>query len=142
MLFVKTKETKEEAITFEVLTRSPFNNKHFIMGMGQFEDLFRCSVEDMISPNNSNLKDDVFECIDKKFIDKLYWWNAHIKAISPLYSAVYEIEEFKASIETFSTLGDLKEVYSEELGEDAFIFSKDFKFFRSFFNSAKELAYA
>ena len=142
MLFVKTKETTEGATTFEVLTRSPFNNKHFIMKDAKFKDLFRCSAEDMLSPNNSNVKDGIFECIDKVFTNKLYWWNTNIKAISPLYASIYEIKDFKASIEMFASLNNLKEDYSLDMGEDAFTFSKDFKFFRSFFNSSKEVAYA
>jgi len=140
MLFVKVKDNVREndRIKFEVLTRSPFNGKNFELNKDIFSELFRCDKNAMINTNLCDNKDDVYECIDKTFMKKLTWWETVICVITPLYVNIYE-SKTKASTSDFHSLNEYKEDYKKDFKEDTFVFSKDFKFFRTFFNTTVEI---
>ena len=135
MLFVKTKEQeKDYEVIFEVITRSPFNARDFKMEKETFNDLFKCSAENMINTNVSNEKRDIFECIDPNFIAKLYWWNSNISIIADLYHKTYHTKDIVGRLE----LSNYVKQYEQDMEENTFMFSKDFRTFKDLFNTAKE----
>jgi len=139
MLFVKTKEQeKDHEVIFEVITRSPFNNIDFKMEKEMFRNLFKCSDKAMINTNVSNGKSDIFECIDETFVTKLYWWNSNMVTITDLYEKVYDVKKY--DMQKRLELDDYAENYALATSCDNFVFLKDFRFFETLFDTAKELS--
>ena len=137
MLIVKKLDTTEGgSIIFEVLTRTPFNGKSFELNRRDFSETFKSSANSMVNTNISNNKNDIYECINQLFIDKLLWWNYSINYIAPMYANVYESDS--STTASYRGLVEYKDEYDEKFDSDVFEFSKDFKFFRALFSTAKD----
>ena len=139
MLFVKIKNTTEENITFEVITRSPLNYKEFNLDRSFFNEVFASSKNDMINTNISNSKENIFKCINALFEKKLDYWLKNIVRITPVFEALYE-KDNAISGDRYMML-ELKDEYKKEMGGDGFTFNKDFIFFRSLFMTSVKASY-
>lgn len=138
MLFVKKEElSTQELVEFEVITRGPLTNKIFSMSEEIFDGVFSNKGHCQYEVDLGNAKEDIYNCIDKRFKKSLMWWNQNVVTITPLFENVYESE--KSSTESFRKLSAWKNTFKEELGGDSFTFSNDFKFFRELFDTAKPI---
>jgi hypothetical protein len=66
-------------------------------------------------------------------VEKMLWWNYNIVTITSLNTLIYG--GGKPTIESYGELDQYKDEYLEKFSVDHFIYSKDYKFFKDFFNN-------
>lgn len=137
MFAIKVKRCINEKVIFEVLTRSPFIKKDFCIDEEDFNKVFRETKQDMIETNVLNSKANIYKCISKIFIGKLYWWNENIYEVDFLYTSVYKKDgDNSIKIVQMDIFNSYMYSYINKFKSNYPEFLKDLSFFRSLFDSA------
>lgn len=131
--FVKKNGETENVVVFEILTRSAFNGYDFEMNIDEFNNTFRYSENNRITPNISDDKSDVYECLERKFLAKMEWWNENINKVEKLDNSGVFDDRYE--------LMNIKDFYVEEFECSHFDFMKDRIYYNNLFNTSRELVY-
>lgn len=140
MMVVKVKNDikKNDNVRFEILSRNPLNNHNFVINKDIFNKLFTCAKNDMILKNTTEAKDDIYNCVETAFPEKIAWWNKNIFEVDHLHTILFSKTPNKnTSIDMLDMFNTLLAGYTDGFGSTYPDFLKEMHFFKEMFDSGQ-----